>query len=73
MAPHNVRNFFFASGLSHANGHVKPFQRCVDVDVEGNAETLNFIQEAGSLQNSKQKSPTGEEKFSLCKMSKAAM
>lgn len=51
MASHHVSNSFFAPGLSHANGHVMPLQRCTDVDVEANAETLNLIQEAGHLQN----------------------
>lgn len=51
MASHHVSNSFLAPGLSHAYGHVMPLQCCVDVDVEGNTQTLNLIQEAGHLQN----------------------
>lgn len=54
MASYHVCNSFFAPGLSHANGHVMPLQRCADVDVQGNAETLNLIQKAGHLQNNNQ-------------------
>lgn len=50
MASQHIGNFLLASGLSHANGHMMPLQSCVDVDVEGNAETLHFIQKACHLQ-----------------------
>lgn len=51
VASHHVSNSFLAPGLSHAYGHVMPLQRSVDVDVEGNTQTLNLIQKAGHLQN----------------------
>lgn len=51
MASHQVSKSFLASGLTHANGHVMPLQRCVDVDVEGNTQASNLIQKAGHLQN----------------------
>lgn len=54
MAAHHVGHAFLAPGLSHADGHVMPLQRCVDVDVEGDTQTLNLIQKAGHLQNNHQ-------------------
>lgn len=54
MASHHVGNAFLAPGLSHADGHVMPLQRCVNVDVEGDAQTLNLIQKAGHLQDNHQ-------------------
>lgn len=51
MALHHVSNSLLAPGLSHAYGHVMPLQRCVDVDMEENTQTLNLIQKAGHLHN----------------------
>lgn len=46
----HVGDLLLASCLGDAKGHMMPFQRSVDIYMEGNGETLHSFQKVGHLQ-----------------------